>query len=218
MRLGLRQLWMREGIRRARRRDIVRLTVRSSPDPTRHLHSESNPPLLVTRTSFSKSRWSLQHGRALLSSEVRLLRRQSVDRIEFQCMRLCIDSRSPHLLASNQLVRKEIDTPSVWAGGRQYVLCVRLYKLRQSRVGQAFVTTGQTINNMLAVHRHIDTPFLNTKPSTTGVTLAVDLPISMTSAEPFPAAKLHVTSRTKWKRGEHSYTMKGEKREILLTR
>lgn len=34
------------------------------------------------------------------------------------------------------------------------------------------------------------TPFLRTKPSTTGVTLAITWPMSITSADPFPAANL----------------------------
>ncbi len=44
-------------------------------------------------------------------------------------------------------------------------------------------------------HRHLsrrvgNVPLRRTKPSTTGVTLAVEWPMSMTNAEPFPAANL----------------------------
>jgi len=73
----------------------------------------------------------------------------------------------------------------------QRVFCVCVYELRESRVDKACVR----INRLSSVRRCrneglLYIPFRRTKPSTTGVTLAVEWPMSMTNAEPFPAANL----------------------------
>ena len=75
----------------------------------------------------------------------------------------------------------------------QGVFRMRVYELRKSRVDQACVR----INGLSSVGRWrkeglMYVPFRRTKPSTTGVTLAVEWPMSMTNAEPFPAANLEV--------------------------
>lgn len=46
------------------------------------------------------------------------------------------------------------------------------------------------VQRVLASACGCNAPFLKTKPSMTGVTLAIVWPISITSAEPLPAAKL----------------------------
>lgn len=72
---------------------------------------------------------------------------------------------------------------------------------------------------MTALNSNIRAPFLSTNPSTTGVTLAVERPISMTSADPFPAANLRhpIESRTRQKHMNIQSTP-GKRNGDLLTR
>ena len=90
-------------------------------------------------------------------------------------------------------MREQLDL-DWWLGvtcSDQRVFRVCVYELRESRVDKACVR----INRLSYVRRCrkeelMYIPFRRTKPSTTGVTLAVEWPMSMTNAEPFPAANL----------------------------
>ena len=74
----------------------------------------------------------------------------------------------------------------------QGVLRVCVHKLGESRVDKAYALIFGHSEHSVSVHKggEFGIPFRRTKPSTTGVTLAVDWPMSITNAEPFPAAKL----------------------------
>jgi len=69
------------------------------------------------------------------------------------------------------------------------MLCVRVHELWQGRTHKTY----DGLHHLTSSQTYL--PFLSTKPSTTGVMLAIECPTSMTRAEPFPAANLEIELR-----------------------
>ena len=93
----------------------------------------------------------------------------------------------------DELVREELNWRMVVARCDQGVLCMCMHKLGEWRVDKA-LCNGSVDWTTVVILGGMHIPFRRTNPSTTGVTLVVEWPMSMTNAEPFPAAKLNVGS------------------------
>ena len=96
-----------------------------------------------------------------------------------------------HRFVCNELVGEQLDWWMAVTCGDQCVFRVCVHELREGRVDEACVRIDRLSSVRLRRKGGLMyIPFRRTKPSTTGVTLAVEWPISMTNAEPFPAANL----------------------------
>ena len=102
----------------------------------------------------------------------------------------CVFGRdgNTHDFVCDKLVGEKLNWRVVVARRDQGVLRMCVHKLGESRVDEAYALIFGHLERSVVIVRVI--PFRRTKPSTTGVTLAVDWPMSITNAEPFPAAKL----------------------------
>lgn len=89
-------------------------------------------------------------------------------------------------------MRPELDAGTSAVLRSKKVFCVCMDKLGKGGICESCMGSVSLMHDTRIFGP--DVPLRRTKPSMTGVTLAVELPISMTYAEPLPAAKLRNVS------------------------